>query len=183
MIFIVDFEKDYDYFSWEYLLEIMKIIGFGSILCNWIVDFLRMQRASVLVRESPTNEFQIQRGLRQEDPLSPFLFILAMEGLHVAFDKAHLANVYHGITISGIDISHLFYVEDVVLLTLWDPEIANFIIRILQCFYLASARKINLYKSKLIGAGVHYSQVDVVAHRLGCVLNYLPFVHLGVPVR
>lgn len=72
------------------------------------------------------------------------------------------------ITISGIDMSHLFYAHDVVLLSLWDLENANWIIRILCCFYLASGLKINVYKTKFISAGVPYSQMEGVAYRLGC---------------
>lgn len=58
--------------------------------------------------------------------------------------------------ISGIDISHLFYVDDVVLISSCDPKNVICIIRILWCFNLASGHKINLQKSKVIGVGVHY---------------------------
>lgn len=87
----------------------------------------------------------------QGDILSPFLFIVAMEGFHVVLLRAQPADVFHGIFISEIEISHLFYVDDIVLLSSWDPENANHIIRILWCFYLALGLKISLHKSKLVG--------------------------------
>ena len=97
-------------------------MGFGKLWCAWIMELLHSAKASVLVNGSPTDEFQIQRGLRKGDPLSPFLFILVMEGLHVALRKAHNASMFHGISISEIDISHLFYADDVNLMSNWDTN-------------------------------------------------------------
>ena len=59
MLFKVDFEKAFDSLSWDYLLEIMSIMGFGSMWCRWIKELLSTARASVLVNGSPTDEFQI----------------------------------------------------------------------------------------------------------------------------
>ncbi|KAL7604918.1 uncharacterized mitochondrial protein AtMg01250-like [Lactuca sativa] len=157
-------------------------MGFGSKWCRWIKELLSTTRASVLINGSPTDEFQIHRGLRQGDPLSPFLFILAMEGLHIALTRARAANAFRGVSISGTEISHLMYADDVMLIAPWDPENANCLLRILRCFFLASRLKINLLKSKLIGVGISYSQVLVVANRIGCAASMIPFFHLGIPV-
>lgn len=141
-----------------------------------------LDRASVLVNGSPTDEFQIHRGLRQGDTLSPFLFILVMEGLHIALMRAQMANVLRGVTISGIGISHLMYADDVMRVSELDPENVNYLIFILRCFYMASGLKINLQKSKSIGIGVSYSEVFTVADRIGCDAAVLLFIHLGVPI-
>ncbi|XP_023765317.1 uncharacterized protein LOC111913837 [Lactuca sativa] len=157
-------------------------MGFGPLWRGWIMELLKSSRASVLVNGSLTDEFQIHHGLRQGDPLSPFLFILAMEGLHVALVRAQMANVFRGISISGIGISHLLYDDDVMLISSWDPENAKLHICILRCFFMASSFKINLYKSKLIGVGIPLSQVSSDAYMIGCAVSKLPFIHLGVPV-
>ncbi|KAL7606616.1 uncharacterized mitochondrial protein AtMg01250-like [Lactuca sativa] len=145
-------------------------------------ELLSIARASVLINGSPTDEFQIHRGLRQGDPLSLFLFILAMEGLHIALMQARAVNALRAVSISDIEISYLLYVDDVMLVTPWNPENANCLLRILRCFYLASGLKINLLKSKLIGVGISFSQVLVVANRIGCAASMLPFSHLGILV-
>ncbi|XP_042757566.1 secreted RxLR effector protein 78-like [Lactuca sativa] len=113
----VDFEKAYDSLYWDYLLEIMSIMGFRSKWCQWIKELLSTARASVLINGSLTDEFQIHRGLRQGDPLSPFLFILAMEGLHITLTRARAANAFRGVSISGTENSHLMYADDVMLIT------------------------------------------------------------------
>ena len=88
----------------------MGLMGFGNKWSSWIRALFTSVRASLLVNESPTNEFIVHRGLRQGDPLSPFLFILAMEGLHMAMQRAREANVFRGIRIGGdgIEVSHFF---------------------------------------------------------------------------
>lgn len=72
----------------------MRIMGFGSLWCGWIMEMLSSTIVSFLMNGSPSREFHMSRSLRQGDPLSPFLFVLAMEGLHVALVREHIANVY-----------------------------------------------------------------------------------------
>ncbi|GJY51615.1 putative RNA-directed DNA polymerase, eukaryota, reverse transcriptase zinc-binding domain protein [Tanacetum coccineum] len=66
----------------------LSVLGFGNKWRSWIQSCLQSSRSSVLVNGSPTSEFLIKRGLREGDPLSPFLFIIVMEGLHVALQDA-----------------------------------------------------------------------------------------------
>nr|GEX72921.1 RNA-directed DNA polymerase, eukaryota, reverse transcriptase zinc-binding domain protein [Tanacetum cinerariifolium] len=58
-------------------------------------------KASILVNGSPTKEFSLKRGPRQGDPLSPFLFIIAIEGLHVAMDSTMDHGLFQGISIGS----------------------------------------------------------------------------------
>ena len=66
---------------------------------------------------SPTREFQFHKGLKQGDPLSPFLFIMIMESLHLSFRRVMDVGLFTGISINGsLTISNLFYANDAVLL-------------------------------------------------------------------
>lgn len=76
-----------------------------------------------------------------------------------------------------MEISHLFYANDMVLLSPWSFENVNKIGRILWCFYLALGHRINMYKSKLICVRVNYSQFEKVVGMVGCVHASLPFIH------
>ncbi|GKE22445.1 hypothetical protein Tco_1433957, partial [Tanacetum coccineum] len=56
---------------------------------------------SILINGSPTSEFSLKRGLRQRDHVSPFLFIIVMEGLHMALNDGLAANMFHGVKVGS----------------------------------------------------------------------------------
>ena len=94
LLFKVDFEKAYDLMDWHYLDAVMGKMNFPTMWRKWIKECVSIATASVLVNSSPTDEFLLERGLRQGDPLSPFLFLLAAEGLNVMMSEMVSANFF-----------------------------------------------------------------------------------------
>ncbi|GAU14843.1 hypothetical protein TSUD_50550 [Trifolium subterraneum] len=118
LLFKVDFEKAYDSVDWDYLNEVMVKMNFPSQWRGWMKACVMTASASVLVNGSPTDEFPFERGLRQGDPLSPFLFLLAAEGLNVLMS----AMVRNGSFIPyrvgsniSVSVSHLQFADDTLL--------------------------------------------------------------------
>lgn len=124
MILKIDFEKAFDSISWDYLDNVLEFMNFPTRWRGWISACLHSARSSVLINESPTREFTLHRGLTQEDPLSPFLFIIAMKGLHVAMEDAKASNLYSGISLrrDNLHLSQLFYADDVIFLEIGPKE-------------------------------------------------------------
>nr|GEU53339.1 RNA-directed DNA polymerase, eukaryota, reverse transcriptase zinc-binding domain protein [Tanacetum cinerariifolium] len=81
-------------------------------------------KAPIFVNGSLTKDFSLQRGLRQGDSISPFLFILAMEGLHVAMEDVVEHGIFLDIRVGPGEacISHLFYADDAMFMGEWDAE-------------------------------------------------------------
>nr|GEV92352.1 RNA-directed DNA polymerase, eukaryota [Tanacetum cinerariifolium] len=123
MFFKVDFAKAYDSVRWDYLLDVLEAFGFGHTWCKWIQGTLSSAKASILVNESPSKEFSCHRGLKQGDPLAPYLFILVMESLHISFSREIDEGLSKGIFLpNSISISHLFYADDAMFLGEWSDE-------------------------------------------------------------
>ncbi|GJW06190.1 RNA-directed DNA polymerase, eukaryota, reverse transcriptase zinc-binding domain protein [Tanacetum coccineum] len=184
LLFKVDFKKAFDSVSWRFFDHVMDRLGFSSTWRKWIMAGLKSSRASILVNGSPTLEFSLKRGLRQGDPLSPFLFIIVMEGFHIALKDGLTANLFQGVKIgsSEIRLSHLFYANDVIILSEWNQYDMDNIIRILNVFFLASGLKINISMSNLYGVEVSSNDIESMSACTGCSASNLPFSYLGFPI-
>ncbi|GKE13211.1 RNA-directed DNA polymerase, eukaryota, partial [Tanacetum coccineum] len=183
LVFKVDFAKVYDSVRWDFLLDVLHAFGFGPRWCMWIRGMLYSAKASILINGSPTAEFQFFCGLKQGDPLAPFLFNLVMESLHFSVSREVIDGIFKGLRLNGsLSISHLFYADDAVFIGEWsDANLIN-LIRILNCFHLASGLKINVKKSQVIGVGVPPDIVNQGALLIGCAVLQTPFKYLGVMV-
>ncbi|GJT56770.1 RNA-directed DNA polymerase, eukaryota, reverse transcriptase zinc-binding domain protein [Tanacetum coccineum] len=121
--------------------------------------------------------------LKQGDPLSPFLFILIMESLHISVQRVVDTGLFRGVSIGPfLYLSHLFYADDAVFLGYWSDSNIDTIVRVLDCFYRASGLHINMTKRKIIGISVSSDIVDQAASKIGCATPKPPFSYLGLKV-
>ncbi|XP_023733277.1 uncharacterized protein LOC111881111 [Lactuca sativa] len=184
LLFKVDFDKAFDSVNWSFHDAIMKQMGYGMKWCNWIHGCLTSSRSLVIVNGSPTKEFSLEKGVMQGDPLSIFLFIIAMEGLNIAMKSTCDKGIFQGLKIpkSNNMVSHLFYADIALFIGEWTENNIKNLARILRCLHISSGLKVNFHKSKVFEVGSSLHETSRMAAPLGCQPASLPFTYLGVPV-
>ncbi|GAU32797.1 hypothetical protein TSUD_152460 [Trifolium subterraneum] len=180
ILFNVDFEKAYDSVEWDYLNSVMAKMGFSVKLRQLIMTCVSTTTASVLVNGSPIEEFCIGRGLRQGDHLSPFLFLIAAEGLNVMLKASVDTDLFKGYQIGNEDRD--VFADDTLILG--ERSWAN--IRVLKAnlilFELISGLKVNFHRSLLVGVNVVDSWLVDAAYVLNCKIGRIPFIYLGLHI-
>ncbi|GAU26497.1 hypothetical protein TSUD_361300 [Trifolium subterraneum] len=185
MMFKVDFEKAYDSVDWGYLDDVMGRMSFPALWRKWIKERVCTATASVLVNGSPTEEFPLERGLRQGDPLSPFLFLLAAEGLHVLMEAMVEHNLFTGYNVGELDsvsISQLQFADDTLLLGVKSWANVRALRAVLVLFETMSGLKVNFNKSMLVGVNISNSWLCEAASSLRCKVEKIPFLYLGLSI-
>ncbi|XP_028104780.1 uncharacterized protein LOC114303834 [Camellia sinensis] len=117
IILKLDFQKAYNTVNWNYLLQMLDSFGFRSGWVRWMKECIESARISILVNGSPTVEFCPQRGLRQGDPLSPFLFNVVAKGLNILLSRAKDLSIIKGVVVgnSEVIVSHLQFADDTII--------------------------------------------------------------------
>lgn len=180
----LDFHKAYDSVSWNFLRWVLEKMKFPAKWCEWIMTCVMTASASILINRSPSNPFKLQRGLRQGDPLSPFLFVLIVEALNQMIKNATKLHLWQGIETckTGIKISHLQYADDTLMFCDANLESLKNIKRALVLFHLASGLQVNYYKSLLMGINTPREWLEMAANPLLCKSGLIPFTYLGLSI-
>ena len=167
-------------------MKVLHKMGFGSWWMEWIWRCISTAKFFVLVNGVPAGFFSSTKGLRQGDPLSPYLFVLGMEVLSALIRRAADGGFISGCRFRGrgrmeINVSHLLFADDTIIFCEARKENLTFLSWILAWFEAVSGLRINLAKSELIPVG-EVEEIEEIAVELGCRVGSLPTVYLGVPL-
>jgi hypothetical protein len=162
----------------------MGKMSFLVLLRKWIKECVSTATTSVLVNGSPTEEFPLERGLRQGDLLSPFLFLVAAEGLNVLMEAVVAQNLFTGYSVGeqdSVTVSDLQFADDTLLVGVksWANVCALRVVLVL--YETMSGMKVNFNKIMLVGVNVPYSWLDEDASVMCCRVGRIPFLYLGLP--
>ena len=147
----IDFEKAYDNVCWDFLDFVLQKKDFGDKWRSWIRGCLASVSYLVLINGRPRGKFKGFKGLRQGNPLSPFLYTLVVDGLSRLMERASEIG-YVKCWRLGKDevvVSHLQFADDTMFFL--EPESSSFknLLIVLALLYLVSRLKINMSKSTI----------------------------------
>ncbi|XP_077251856.1 uncharacterized protein LOC143891093 [Tasmannia lanceolata] len=132
----------------------------------------------------PDGFFKSSRGLRQGDPLSPFLFVIVAETLSRLIVSGCALGLFQGFKIARdrVEVSHLQFADDTLLFCCLDEaSIAN-IKGAIRCYEMFSSQKVNFHKLFLFAINMPLALASSFARMLGCKLDSLPSKYLGLPL-
>ncbi|BFG21853.1 hypothetical protein CerSpe_081270 [Prunus speciosa] len=147
----LDMAKAYDRVEWIFLEAMMRQLGFAPTFCQWIMECISTVTYSILINGETTGQIAPSRGLRQRDPLSPFLFLICAEGLSALLQHHEERGAFHGFQPRphGLSISHLFFADDSVIFCHADEQEVYCLKHILDCYAKGSGQCINFDKSSI----------------------------------
>jgi hypothetical protein len=140
--------KTFDSINWPYLLEVMKFLGFGPRWCNWISSLWLTASSSYLLNGESGRKILHCRGVRQGDPLSPMLFLLAMEPLHKLCQKAEQFGLLSRVSKGCENFRASFYADDATVFIKPSNQDLQVIKFILKIFSEVSGLTINMDKTQ-----------------------------------
>jgi len=181
----VDFEKAYDSVEWDFLEYMMGRLCFNYMWIYWIKMYLSSATVSVLINGSPTKEFKPRRGLRQGDPLAPFLFLIVVEGLAGLVREATRVGLLDGIGVGSkaFDVKLLQFADDTLFFCQPKYQCILTIKVILRSFEVVSGLKVNFHKSQVGAIGVDDVDLNIFSNCLNCGRMEFPFKYLGITIR
>ena len=109
--------KAFNRVEWNFLEAIMMKMGFGARWVALVLSYTNSASYSILANGVPKGDIRPSRGIRQRDPLSPYLFLICLEALNCQLQQAARSEAIRGFSLckNGPEISHLFFADDTLL--------------------------------------------------------------------
>jgi hypothetical protein len=181
----IDLQKAYDWVNWKFLQAVLTNFGFHGMFINWVMECVSSVSSSILINGGKSKTIFPTRGLRQGDPLSPYLFILCQEVLSRIIDREHMIGNIKGVKMNmgGPDFTHVMFADDLML---FSKASSNEVLSLNSClekYCRWSGQLINRSKSGIIFSKlVHLNQKRRLKNMLQMKKVPENAKYLGVPL-
>ena len=149
LLIFVDFRKAFDSLEWDFLVSCLEAFNFGRDFIHWVKVFYNNIQSCVINNGLSSDNFRLERGVRQGDPLSPYMFVLVAEVLAVSIRQN--SNV-KGISIGKEETKLLQFADDNTAVLADENSVSAFL-SLLESFKDISVLKINCTKTEAMWIG------------------------------
>ncbi|KAL5726650.1 hypothetical protein ACHQM5_009673 [Ranunculus cassubicifolius] len=181
----LDMAKAYDRVEWDAVMEILKRLGFCDKWLQMIHQCIATFQFSVLINGCPQGCFQASRGIRQGNPLSPYLFIILSEALSRCLIKAENLKLISGLKASkdAPSINHLLYADDLILFSKATKEESENLLKIVKVYCRATGQAVNFGKSAMFSIPNVHAQHQMFLREMWGVKKFSDGEkYLGTPI-
>ena len=189
MVVKIDLEKAYDRLEWSFIRMVLTHFGFPDNIINLILSCVSTTSTSLLFNGSKLQPFCPSRGIRQGDPISPYLFLLCMEFLGAQISRMCEENRWDMIKASrnGPGFSHVLFTDDILLFAKANNKNCTAIMEVLHNFCNFARQKVNFGKSRVFfSPNVSSRRKRTICRRLGIIATNnigrywgFPIIHKG----
>ncbi|KAL2943061.1 LINE-1 retrotransposable element ORF2 protein [Bienertia sinuspersici] len=179
----LDLKKAYDIVNWDFLKEMLSALKFPSMFVDWIMTCVTSAQYSLIINGCHHGHAKFKRGLRQGDPISPFLFVVCMEYLSRLLKKMAMETAFkfHP-RCKPMALTQLFFTDDLILCSKGDIESVRLVTNYFQAFSTTTGLKANCSKTEVYTCGVKENVISQILQETGFKSGNLSFRYLGVPI-
>ncbi|KAJ9541721.1 LOW QUALITY PROTEIN: hypothetical protein OSB04_028227 [Centaurea solstitialis] len=182
--FKIDIRKAYDMVSWKFILKLLNELGFHPAFNKWIAEMIQTPAYSLAINGGSFGFFKGARGIRQGDPISPYLFTLVMEGFALILRKciSEAPSFRYHSNCQDLNITHLCFADDLFVFTYGDVDSVMVLKRALEIFHHCSGLEASLNKSEVFFGNVPSNVREQILQIIPLRVGSFPIRYLGVPL-
>ena len=177
LLMLIDFQKAFDSVSWKFFYTALGLFGFKENFCKWIKVLNTDVKATVLQCGVLSEFFSIERGCRQGDPISPYLFIICSQ---IMFLLIMNEKKIKGLSINGIEHRITQFADDTTLILDGSIDSLKAALNVLEIFGSISGLRINTDKTKLVWIGKKRYSSDQLDVGKNLIWGTTTFTLLGI---
>ncbi|XP_039031706.1 uncharacterized protein LOC120166515 [Hibiscus syriacus] len=179
----IDLQKAFDSLNWDFVRIVLHALGLPEKFIGWILACITNPSYSIVFNGTLAGYFKGARGVRQGDPLSPYIFVLAMNILSSLLNVAAKKGVfsYHP-KCKKVGLTHLCFADDLLIFCKGSLDSIIGVQTVLDYFYSMSGLKLNASKCEIFYAGISSEHCAAIKELTGFKLGNLLVRYLGVPL-
>lgn len=175
----IDMQKAYDSVEWDFLEQVLACLNVLEKFVKWIMVCVTTMPYSIIINGKPISPFPTRKGLRRGDPLSPYLFVLAMEYFNrILKTLKHKPDFNYHPKCAKMNIIQLGFADDLLLFCRGDVVSVQMLYECFESFSASSGLMANIDKSSIFFGGVGMEIQQKILSCLGFTKGESPIKYL-----